>query len=107
MKSIIIQLIEKRIIRFRKIYILNSETKIRGGVAERHLLRNIRQKGILGEKIKVVNSMLIDWRMGFIKKPLSDELDKFQKMSRNEKSSTLPWSVIHGIQKKYWDEGNI
>jgi hypothetical protein len=98
----------KKIIRgLKKSHIISKENKARGGVAERHLIRHIRQQGILGEKVKVASSMLNDWRMGFIKKPLPEEVERFESMARKERGATLTWSEIHRIQKKYWDEGNI
>lgn len=98
----------KKIIRaLKKSHIISKENKARGGVARRHLIRHIRQQGILGEKIKVASSMLNDWRMGFIKSPLPAEVERFESMVRKEQGATLTWTEIHSIQKKYWDEGNI
>ena len=98
----------KRIVRgLKKSHIIYKENKAMGGVAKRHLLRHIRKQGILGEKVKVASSMLNDWRMGFIKKPLPEEIERFESMARREQGSTLTWTEIHRIQKKYWDEGNI
>ena len=91
----------------RKKYIVLTGMKKMGGKSERTLLRHIRRETIIGEKRKVVISMLTDWSMGETKTPLDHEREEFESMARKNPNSTLSWGKIHGIQKKYWDERNI
>ena len=94
-----IDLINRKIKRFKKLIILKREIKKRGGKEARKILRAERLQSIVVIKESIKKDMLDSWKRGELKKPDTKDWD-----SINVPSSQIPISFLSGLKKKYWGE---
>lgn len=94
-----LDLINKKIIRIKKLIIIKREIKKRGGVEARKRSRLERLQSIAFIKESIKKDMLYSWKIGELRKPDKKDWD-----SINVPSHQIPISFLSGLKKKYWGE---
>lgn len=91
--------INKKIKRFKKLIIIKRETKKRGGGEARKRSRLERLQSIAAIKESIKKDMLDSWKRQELRKPDIEDWD-----SINVPSHRIPISFLSGLKKKYWGE---
>jgi hypothetical protein len=88
-----------RIIRtLKKSFIIQRESRRRGGTSERSIARSNRFANIKKEKYKIREDLVRSWGLGEIRPPSQEERDYFFLYYH-----FLSWNYLIEIKKKYWN----
>ena len=82
----------------KKSFIIQRESKRRGGTSERYQARANRFADIKKEKYKIREDLVRSWGLGEIRPPSREERDYFFLYYHY-----LTWSYLIEIKKKYWN----
>jgi hypothetical protein len=92
-------LLNKKIIRIKKLIIVKREIKKRGGKEAIKKSRSERLQTIASIKESIKKDMLYSWKVGELRKPDKSDWDAI-----NVPSNQIPIFFLSSLKKKYWGE---
>jgi len=92
-------LLNKKIIRIKKLIITKREIKKRGGKEAVKKSRYERLQAIASIKESIKKDMLYSWKVGELRKPDKSDWDAI-----NVPSNQIPIFFLSSLKKKYWGE---